>query len=317
MLIPKRPLMFVDIEAGPDRAYVWLISVLVEGRPNLPRLFYAETPTSERDILNRFLSYRREFGGHTLCHYGGFDESLIRRQVAAHGLNSNGLGRWFDLHDSIKKSGIFARESQSSLKHVAGRLGYKFRHPDMDGISAPSVYERSIHRRDRATTKRLLEYGEDDVRALRHTMSRIGDAGSIRLDRSWAPPERELPPSFEEQCVLVASLKYGGASIPVIAGMFRASKKYVRARWQAEPEKWKGREVSFEAWCATRTGILPDGAGPERGRGTCEKDRAMRGVVTEQVSENVFLVRANGAIFQVRKDCLDGSRIPKKPTPLP
>ena len=95
--IPKAPLMFVDIEAGPNQAYIWLISVLVEGKPDSLRLFYAETPASEKKILNDFLSYRKEFDGYTICHYGGFDERLTRRQITTYGLDDINLGRWFDL----------------------------------------------------------------------------------------------------------------------------------------------------------------------------------------------------------------------------
>lgn len=309
--IPREPLMFVDVEAGRDRAYIWLVSTLVEGRPDSFVQFYAETPASEKDILGRFLSYRREFGGCVMCHYGGFDESLTRRQAAAHGLDGSGLGGWFDLHDAIRKSGAFPREQQSSLKHVAGILGYRFRHPDIGGSSVHREYERTVCNRDGATAKRLLEYGEDDVRALQHVMSRLG--GDVRLDRSWTPPEYLLPPSFEGQCALVKLFKRGGASIPAIAGTIRTSKNYVRARWQAEPEKWKGAEVSFWAWCAIRTGILADGAGPECGPGARGGDGAMRGVVEEQVSENAFLVRADGAIFQVHKGCVERSAHPGAP----
>ena len=313
--IPREPLMFVDVEAGRDRAYIWLISVLVEGRPDSFEQFYAETPASERDILNRFLSYRREFGGCVMCHYGGLDESLTLRQVAAHGLDGDGLGGWFDLHDAVKKSGVFPGESRSSLKYVAGILGYEFKHPEMDGPSAHTEYEITIGKRDGATTRRFLEYGEDDVRALQHVVSRLSDDKGIHLDRSWTPPERGLPPSFEGQCALVKSLKRGGASTPAIARMLHAGEKYVRSRCRAEPDKWKGMEVSFEAGHAIRTGIIPDGAGPEcdpEGRG---EEGTMRGVVAEQVSENAFLVRADGAVFQVHKDHLDGRAHPGTPAP--
>ena len=103
--------------------------------------------------------------------------------------------------------------------------------------------------------------------------------------------------------------------MPAIARMLRAGRKYVRTRWQAEPEKWKGAEVSFGARYAVRTGILPDGAGPECGLGARGGDGMMRGVVAEQVSENAFLVRAGGAIFQVHKDCLSRTAHPCTPAP--
>ena len=131
----QRTRMFVDMEASSDQAYVWLISVLVAGKPDSFRLFYAETLASEGDILNDFLSYRKEFGSYTICHYGGFDEHLIRRQITTYGLDYSNIGRWFDLQDSINKNGILLPSELSlSLKRVVGHFGYEFRHQDVDEI---------------------------------------------------------------------------------------------------------------------------------------------------------------------------------------
>ena len=304
--IPKAPLMFVDTEAGPDQAYMWMISVLVESRPDSLRLFYAETPASERDILNDFLSYRKEFGGYTICHYGGFDERLTRRQIVTYGLDDSGLGRWFDLQNSINKSGTLSHESSPSLKYAADHLEYEFRHQDVDGTSAPQMYVRNVCKQDVATTKKLLEYGEDDVRALQHIMSAMSNDTGIRLDRSWMPPEHNLPSSFEAQCTLVKSLKDKGLSISSIAKKFCASKNYVRIRWQSTPKKWNGRKVSFGAKSAIETGIPPDGAKFECSFRMHREGRTMHGEVIEQVSENAFRIRADGSIFQVHKDVLEG-----------
>ena len=300
--------MFVDIEAGEDQAYIWLISVLVEDRPDSLRLLYAETPASEKDILSDFLSYRREFDDYTICHYGGFDERLTRRQIATYGLDDDYLDTWFDLQNSIYKSGILSPESLPSLKHAADHFGYEFSHQDMDGIFAPHMYARNVCTQDASTTKKLLEYGEDDVRALQHMVSAMSNDAGIRPDKSWTPPEHEFPPSFEGQCALVKSLKAEGLSIPSIAKRFRVGRKRIHTRWHAAPEEWKGRRVSFETRSAIETGISPEGAVYECGFLVQREDRTMYGEVIEQVSENEFRVRAEGTVFQVHKDSLgDGS----------
>ena len=304
--MPKAPLMFVDIGTGPDQAYIWLISVLVEGRSDTLRLFYAETPASERDILNGFLSYRREFGDCAICRYDGLDERLMIRQMETYGLDYGGLGGWFDMHLAIKRSGMLSGEP-SSLKGVASRFGYEHGHPRMGGSSVPSEYVRAVRRRDEAAAKRPREYGEDGVRVMQHVLSAMEDGMAVRLGRSQMAPQRALPPSFERQCALVKSLKAKGISRNGIALKLGVSRRYVRARLLANPEEWKGRDVSFEAKFATRTGILPDGAAPGCGFGECTEDGVARGVVVEQVSENAFRVRANGAVFQVHKDCLNGA----------
>ena len=304
--IPESPLMFIDIEAGRDQAYIWLISVLVENRSDSFRQFYAETPASEKDILNDFLSYCEEFDGYTICHYGGFDERLMIRQMETYGLDYGGLGEWFDMHPAIKRSGMLSGEP-SSLKDVASRFGYEYGHPRMSGSSVPLEYVRAVRRRDEAAAKRLREYGEDDVRAIQHVLSCMKDDMAVRLDRSWMVLEREIPPSFERQCTLVKSLNVDGISMNGIALRLGVSRQYVRARLRANPEEWKGRDVSFEVKFAIRTGILPEGAESRCSFEECSKDGIARGVVVEQVSKNAFRVRANGAVFQVHKDCLNGT----------
>ena len=185
-------------------------------------------------------------------------------------------------------------------------IGYKFRHQDVDGTSAPPTYVRNICKQDSVTTKKLLEYGGDDVCALQYIMSTISDTKGIRIDRSWMPPKHNLPASFEMQCALVKSLKARGMSIPNIAKRFCTNKNYVRIRWQSMPKKWNSKKVSFETKSAIETGIPPEGAESECGFLAHREDCTMHGEVIEQVSENAFRVRTDGVIFQVRKDVLEG-----------
>lgn len=303
--MPKVPLMFVDIEAGRDQAYIWLISVLIEGRPDSFRSFYAETPSFEKDILNHFLSYRRTFNDCTICHYGGFDERLMLRQLATYGLDCGGLVGWFDLQSAVKKSGILPLE-HFSLGKVTDHLGYRPRHPGLDGYSVLWEYERVVCQRNEAGAKILREYGEDDVRAMQCIMSALDGTEDIRLDRSWTASERTPPPlSFEEQCVLAKYLDANGMSRRRIADRLGISKQCVNARLQEKPREWKGREVSFESGYAIQTGILVEGAGSEYDFGARIKDGVTHGVVIEQVTEKAFRVRTDEAVFQVHKDRLN------------
>ena len=302
--VPKAPLMFVDVEAGREQAYIWLISVLIEGRPDSLRLFYAKTPASEKDILESFLSYREKFDDLEICHYGGFDERLVVRQLATYGLDHDGLGGWYDMQSAVEKSGMLSG-GHSSLKEVASRFGYRHRGCDVDGTSAPTTYEEAVCKSDDAATRILREYGEDDVRAMQCILSAVRDDGSIRLDRSWTAAKRTLPPSFEEQCEMIKSLKVDHSMcIKDIMRTLGVSRPYVRSRLRENPGEWKGKDVSFDARGAIRTGILPE-ADSERVPGWCRGEGAMHGAVVEQVSKNEFRVRVGGTIFQVRKDCLE------------
>lgn len=159
------------------------------------------------------------------------------------------------------------------------------------------MYARNVCAQDAGIAKKFLEYREDGVRALQHMISVRGNDAGIRLDRSWTPPEHGFPPSFEEQCTLVKSLKVEGLSILDIAKRFCVSKKRILTRWQAALEEWRSRRVSFKARSATETGISPEGAESERGFLAHREDRTMYGKIVVQISENALRSRVDGAAF--------------------
>lgn len=306
LLIPKKPLVFVDIETDLAQSYVWLISVLVEGRRGSFRQFFAETPAGEEGILHDFLSYCGRFSGCVLCCYSGtwFDERVIKRRMATHRLDGSGLGDWFDLYLAIERSVVLPTRSLS-LKEIASYFGYKYKHADMDGFGAALEYARSIGKRDESTTKMLLEYGRDDVMVLRRIISRMGRVAGIAPDRSWKPPKCSLPVSFVEECALLKSHREQGLSASEIAQMYGRSKGYVSTRLRETPAETKGKKVAFDSRYASRTGgppsgTLEPGSGAQPGRG----DRTVHGEVVEQVSKNIFRVRVGEATFQVSRKFL-------------
>ena len=305
LLIPKAPLMFVDIETDLAQSYVWLISVLVEGKPDSFRWFYAETPADEKDILREFLSYYDGFRGCVICYYAksGFDERVIKNQITAYNLDGSRLGNWFDLCVAVENS-IALPTSSHTLKEVADYFGYAYKHQDMDGFGAAMEYAHNIGERDESTTQKLLEYGKDDVMSLDHIISNIDRVAGIAPDRSWKPPKHVLPASFEEECALLKSLQKEGLTTADIAGMFGKSKPYIGTRLRAAPEEVKGRNVTFDQRYASDIGFRYTGK-YKRGLQARGEDHKMRGVVVGQVSQSVFRVRASGTVFQVSGKFID------------
>ena len=180
--IPRDPLMFVDIETDLGQSYVWLISVCGEGGESF-RQFYAESPAEEKGILSGFLEHRKKFGGHVLCYYSGagFDERVIKSRMARLGLEAAETGGWFDLCTAVKRSVALPTES-FSLKPVGAYCGYRYRHSDLDGFGAALTYQATIGGREPAVSRRLLEYGGDDVMVLDRVVSRIGRVAGTDRD---------------------------------------------------------------------------------------------------------------------------------------
>ena len=307
LVIPKGPLMFVDIETDLAQSYIWLISVFVEGKQGSFRQFYAKTPAGEKGVLCSFLSYCKRFRGCAICYYSGsgFDERVIKNQIAAHKLDGSALSNWFDLCLAIKRSATLPTGS-FALKVVSDYFGYTYRHLGMDGRGAASEYMHSIDRRDEATTKKLLEYAEDDVMSMHHIILNMHKVAGIVPDRSWKPPSCALPVSFEEECILLRSLRKQGLTISEIASRVGKSSRVIREKLKETPEDMKGRKVTFDLIGACDVGVsLGDSRNPVRKYSPYQEDRTATGTIIEQISKSMFRVKAKGTIFQISKKFID------------
>ena len=307
LAIPEEPLMFVDIETDLAQSYIWLISVFIEGRQDSFRQFYAKTPAGEKRALCGFLSYCKRFRGCAICYYSGsgFDERVIKNQIVAHKLDGSALGNWFDLCLAIRRS-IILPTGSFALKVVSDYFGYTYRHPGMDGFGAASEYMHSIGRRGESTTKKLLEYAEDDVMSMHHIILSMDKVAGIAPERSWRPPVDTPPLSFEEECALLRSLRGQGSTIADIAARLGKSGRYVRDRLEENPKKMKNRKVTFEPMHAHDIGSSLYGTRkPRRKPLSHRSDQKTHGTIVEQVSKNIFRVRAKGTIFQINKKFTD------------
>ena len=307
LVIPEEPLMFVDIETDLAQSYIWLISVFIEGKQDSFRQFYAKTPAEEKSVLCDFLSYCKRFRCCAICYYSGsgFDERVIKNQITAHKLDGSALGNWFDLCPAIKRSVILPTGS-FALKVVSDYFGYTYQHPNMDGFGAAMAYMRSIDNRDEPTTKRLLEYAEDDVMSLHHIVSNMHKVVGIVPDRSWKPPRCTLPVSFEEECILLRSLRKQGLTISQIAIQVGKSQRVIRERLEETPEDMKGRKVTFVLMHACDVGVsLGISRNTIHKSSSYKGGRTATGTIIEQISKSMFRVKAKGTIFQVSRKFID------------
>ena len=307
LVIPEETLMFVDIETDLAQSYIWLISVFIEGKQGSFRQFYAKTPAGEKRALRGFLSYCKRFRRCAICYYSGsgFDERVIKNQITTHKLDGSALGNWFDLCLAIKRS-VTLPTGSFALKVVSDYFGHTYRHPGMDGRGAASEYMHSIGRRDESTTKRLLEYAEDDVMSMHHIILNMHKVAGIVPDRSWKPPSCTLPVSFEEECILLRSLRKQGLTISEIAARVGKSQRTIRERLEETPEDMKGRKVAFDLMDAYDVGVSLGGSRNSMHKSSSYwKDRTATGTIIEQISKSRFRVKAKGTIFQVSKKFID------------
>ena len=230
---------------------------------------------------------------------------VIKNQITAHKLDGSALGNWFDLCPAIKKSVILPTGS-FALKAVSDYFGYTYQHPNMDGFGAALMYMFSIDNRDESTAKKLLEYAEDDVMSMHHIISNMYKITGIVPDRSWKPPRCTLPVSFEEECILLRSLRKQDLTISQIAVRVGKSQRVIRERLEETPEDMKGRKVTFVLMGARDVGVsLGISRNPIHKSSSYRRDQTVIGTIVEQISKSMFRVKAKGTIFQVSKKFID------------
>ena len=123
------------------------------------------------------------------------------------------------------------------------------------------MYQISIGKRDESTAKRILEYAKDDVMSMQHIILNMHKVAGISPSRSWKPPSCKLLVSFEEECVLIRSLRERGSTISDIAVRVGKSERVIRERLEEMPEVMKGRKVTFDLIELMRIPPISAGAG--------------------------------------------------------
>ncbi|OQB43428.1 MAG: Calcineurin-like phosphoesterase superfamily domain protein [Candidatus Latescibacteria bacterium ADurb.Bin168] len=173
---PPLPRIFLDIETDPspknDR-YVWLIGCLEEPTGKFTQ-FLARTPNEMPKILRRFAKYCGTNAKAKFLAYSG--SNFDRNKLVLHMKNAriavpSSLERCVDLLHPIKRAVAVSTPSYR-LKELAQAFGYVLRHDYLDGLQAAGCYENAFQN-GRAVPGFLLEYNEDDVRALAHVVGRV------------------------------------------------------------------------------------------------------------------------------------------------
>jgi predicted RecB family nuclease len=162
---PKGNSIFFDIETDTNCDRIWLIGAMNRGHFFQ---FYADSWKDEKRILKDFLDFLAKSPGSNLVSYSGtsFDKNVTQKAIKRLSLNPKHFSSCghVDLLPLIRQSYILPIKSYG-LKHVGKKLRYPFKHQDIDGFIVASMYEEHV-RDKKPLPKKVLEYNEDDVRAI-------------------------------------------------------------------------------------------------------------------------------------------------------
>jgi predicted RecB family nuclease len=185
----------LDIETDFRQTYIWLIGLCV-GDGGEYHDFFAESPGDEKAILLDFLRFME---GHPetdilTCSGSRFDERTMRSRLSSHGLPTALCDRMIDLGPAIRRAVALPIKSER-VKDVGRFFGYRYKHPDLDGLDVALLYGGSYRgtkhaRRRRELGRKLREYNEDDVRCMPFILAAIE-----RLSESEASTEAANAPA--------------------------------------------------------------------------------------------------------------------------
>src|SRR6266545_5663267 len=189
-LYAPKPRVYFDIETDPQggKKLCWLIGILDEETGRFQQ-YLANTPNQEREILGAFSSYCATLGNRSLVSYSGsnFDHRNVITRMQALGLPVPGaLTKAVDLLYPIQNA-IALPCTGLGLKVVSAALGFTYRNNDIDGFMVAVEYMH-LSRNGKRIPKKFLEYNEDDVRAVRHVVSKVEELAGYG---GWPSPGKK------------------------------------------------------------------------------------------------------------------------------
>lgn len=169
----KEPTLFLDIETDLDQENIWIIGVEEE---NGFKQFVANSKKDQKKILIEFLDYLRGKGEeYTIVTFSGvnFDTLALKDSLKRYKLDYEFFERFkvVDLCTKIKNTFVFPIQSYK-LKEVAKFLGFRFRHEDIDGMSAGFAYNDYVLGEKRVP-KKYLQYNEDDCKSTKYVYNTL------------------------------------------------------------------------------------------------------------------------------------------------
>ena len=179
--------VFLDIEGLPDHESYYLIGALVvsEGK-EIFHSFWADHESQESDIFSQFVETVCQCADFRILHFGGYETVALKRMKTRlpesfHAKIDTILERATNVLSVIHPHVYFPVYS-NGLKDIGRFLGFEWTHENATGLQA--VVWRHNWNKTRAPNikAQLLQYNQDDCRALKRVVESID-----RLTSSVAP----------------------------------------------------------------------------------------------------------------------------------
>jgi predicted RecB family nuclease len=197
--------IYLDIEGLPDNESYYLIGALVisEGK-EIFHSFWADHESQEPDIFSQFVEAVCQWDDFRILHYGRYETVALKRMKtrlpeSLHSKIDAILERATNVLSVIHPHVYFPVYS-SGLKEIGRFLGFEWANENATGLQA-IVLRKNWKKTNAPDIKaQLLQYNQEDCRALKHVVESIGrlissDASPPGHARSSAINTADLKPS--------------------------------------------------------------------------------------------------------------------------
>lgn len=164
--------IYFDIEDDPTQGLTYLFGLVLRdhSRRDEFQYFLAERPEDEGDTARRFWEFLREHPEAAIYVYSSKERTTLRSLMTRYTLDPIVFERYrqqeVDLYQLVVKYSDWPTSSYG-IKQIATQVGFAWRDPDPGG--ANSIVWYNEYRRDpadRRLIERIIEYNEDDCRAM-------------------------------------------------------------------------------------------------------------------------------------------------------
>jgi uncharacterized protein len=202
---PLQPVeLFFDIETDPMRDLCYLHGFVIRERTasgwsaeRFEGIFAADiTPRAERDAFAAAMAVFRRHPDALVVHYSKYERTEYRRLATRHPdvAAAEEIDRLFaaphalDLYLDVVKSGSEWPTHDFSIKSLAKHCGFHWRDVDPSGAASIEWFDQWAKSGDPRLRQRLLDYNEDDCRAMRVVLD-VVETLPVRLPENIPSPD--------------------------------------------------------------------------------------------------------------------------------
>ena len=182
--------IYVDLEGDPDRAFVYLLGVMIDdGGTEKKYNFWANNESEEKLIFQQFMHLIARYHQFNVFYYGSYEAAFLRRmrKRSTHKrLVDKVISNSFNIL-SVLYSHIYFPTYTNGLKDIRTYLGCTWSEQDVTGITSIVWRRRWELNCDDVLKRKLVTYNSEDVHALKRITQCIYHIVAIEESKSDTP----------------------------------------------------------------------------------------------------------------------------------